>query len=413
MLILPEVQILGARLATRSVSAGNHRLHDISPEEAATRFEAEGAEWLHVVDVDAARGAGSDNGEIVRRILEQAHIPVQVAGGIRTLAQITEWFEAGAARVVLGTVAITDQSLLAEASSRYPGGIVVNLATKDGWVMIDGWQTQTSFRPRDLVRDLQMSGIAGIVHTDIDRFEREASASLALTMELSREVAIPVFSSGTVHSLDDIARLRYLPNIHGAIVGHALIVGSFTLSEALRVAAQRQTGPETAPETATNGAVHRGMRAYLAAYSLSQGARWWNRALVEAITADNPYLEVLIPQDDLEIDPRNLGPREIQARYEREIDNADVVIVVLDGIENEAWTGFECGYGRARGKYLIGIRVREAGDDAASPPSRFAAMCDDVVDVEGSGDWHVTVATIAQEIGTRLLMQAPAQAASG
>ena len=111
MLILPEVQILEGRVATRSVSAGNHRFHDISPEDAAARFEAEGAEWLHVVDVDAARGREEDNADIVRRILSRATIPVQVAGGMRTLAQIGDWFDAGAARVVLGTVAITDQSL--------------------------------------------------------------------------------------------------------------------------------------------------------------------------------------------------------------------------------------------------------------------------------------------------------------
>ena len=270
MLILPEVQILEGRLVTRSVSAGNHRFHDLSPQDAAARFEAEGAEWLHVVDVDAAQGRGRDNADVVRGILERAGIPVQVAGGMRTLAQITDWFDAGAARVVLGTVAITDQSLLAEASSRYPGGIVVNLATKDERVMIDGWQTQTSYDPRELVRDLQMSGIAGIVHTDIDRFEDQAMSSLALTLELSEAISIPVLSSGTVHTIDDIARLRGLHNIHGAIIGHALIVGTFTLEEALRAATQNVEGFEG--PVAEHG-VHRGVRAYLAAYSLSQGAR--------------------------------------------------------------------------------------------------------------------------------------------
>ena len=342
MLLLPEVQILGGKLVTRSVSTGNHTVHEVAPEEVAAGYEDAGAEWLHVVDIDAAQGREADNAELVQRIVAAAGIPVQVAGGMRTLARIAEWFDRGAARVVLGTVAITDQALVTEASSRYPGGVVVNLATKNERVMIDGWQTQTSYDPRDLVYDLQMTGIAGIIHTDIDRFESDASASLALTMDLSGEISIPIFSSGTVHTLDDIARLRYLPNIQGVIVGHPLIVGTFTLGEALAVAAQRETNPEPDGDVAVaEHGIQTTTHAYLAAYNPSQGARWWNRALRDAITTDNPFIEVIIPQEDLQVDRRALSPREVQASYEAELDRADLVIVVLDGIANEAWTGFE------------------------------------------------------------------------
>ncbi|MDH3693814.1 MAG: HisA/HisF-related TIM barrel protein [Gammaproteobacteria bacterium] len=403
MLILPEVQIYKGKLVTRSVSSGNHIFHDIPPEEAAWKFEAEGAQWLHVVDVDAARGRNANNSDIVHRILKRASIPVQVAGGVRTLAQISEWFEAGAARLVLGTVAITDHNLVIEAANRHPGGIIVNLATKDDWVMIDGWKTQTSYHPQSLVYDLQLTGIAGVIHTDIDRFEGDASDAMALTTELCRELSIPVYSSGTVHRLDDIARLRYLPNIHGAIVGHALIVGTFTLAEALEVAGQAETSPE--PEM-INPLAERGLqdvtRAYLASYNLSQADRWWNRALRDAITAENPYVEVLIPQEDLEIDQPSLSPRELQVHYERELDKADVVITILDGIQNEAWTGFECGYARAKGKYLIGIHAQ---DESAEHPSRFEAMCDDVVSYHSSGELQASLSTIAQELNRRVLLQ--------
>ena len=275
---------------------------------------------------------------------------------------------------------------------------MVNLATKGERVMIDGWQTQTSFHPRDLVRDLQMSGIAGIVHTDIDRFEGEALSSLAVTLELAEAVSIPVLSSGTVHELDDIARLRELKSIHGAIVGHALIVGAFTLEQA------REAGPQGAEDAELSVAehgVHRGVRAYLAAYSLSQGARWWNRGLREAIAGSNPYMEVLIPQEDLQVDPAEVEPHELRALYEREIDAADVLIVVLDGIENAAWTGFECGFARARGKYIVGVRSLAPG--LAPPSSRFSAMCDEIVDYDGSDDWNASLAQIAQDLGTHIL----------
>ncbi len=403
MFILPEVQIYEGKLVTRSVSRGNHIFHDASPEDVARKFEAEGAQWLHVVDIDAARGRDTDNGNLVRRIIERASIPVQVAGGVRTLAQISDWFDAGAARVVLGTVAITDPTLVTEASNRHPGGIVVNLATKDNWVMIDGWKTQTSYHPQNLVYDLQLTGIAGIIHTDINRFEGDASGAIALTTELCRELSIPVYSSGTVHRLDDIARLRYLPNIHGAIVGHAFIVGAFTLAEALEVAAQAETSPE--PET-INPLAERGLqditRAYLAAYNFSQADRWWNRALRDAITAENPYVEVLIPQEDLQVDDRTLSARELQARYERELDKADVVITILDGIQNEAWTGFECGYARAKGKYLIGIQAQY---EQGGHPSRFEAMCDDIVNYYPGNELQTSLAIVAQELNRRVLLQ--------
>ena len=196
--------------------------------------------------------------------------------------------------------------------------------------------------------------------------------------------------------------LRYLPNIQGVIVGHALIVGTFPLPEALTVAAQQETSPQ--PETITPVAEHgiqRGTRAYLAAYNRSQAARWWNAALRDAITSDNPYIEVLIPQEDLAIDKGSMSPRAIQASYEAELDKADLVIVVLDGIENEAWTGYECGYARAKQKYLVGVQAQSQDDDPAA--SRFNAMCDEIVYYDPQGDWHASLASIAQELSARVL----------
>ncbi len=403
MIILPEIQILAGQLITRSVTAGNHLVHPLSPERAARDFEANGAEWMHIVDVDAALRAKDDNSAIIRKILADATIPVQVAGGIRTLNQIIEWFEAGAARVVLGTAAITNQALIQEASSRYPGGIMVNLATQNDRVMINGWQTETSYTPHDLVSDLELTGIAGIIHTDINRFEGDASESLALSVDLSNEISIPLFSSGTVQRLDDIARLRYLPNILGVIVGQALLEGTFSLEEALTVAAQRETSPE--PETLTpvvSSGIHKGVKAYLAAYSYSQAARWWNNALREAITANNPYLEIAIPQEDLQNDIQDLKPREVQACYEKLLGDSEIVVAVLDGIENEAWAGFECGYARAAGKYIFGLKV--AGTGAGDQDSRITAMCDEIIYYDAGGNPQATLDMIAQELASRIFV---------
>ena len=401
MLVFPEIQISEGKVVTRVSPEADNIVHPLSPAEAVRKFETQGAERLHLLDVDAALGKDTTNDEFIGELIASTHIPVQVAGGMRTLHHIEAWFEAGAAHVVLGTLAITDQQLLAEACARYPGAILANIATKDGYVMIDGWRTQTAFRPQDIVYDLQMAGVAGIIHFDINRFEGDASTSLALTMEMKQDVVIPVYSSGTVHSLDDMARLRYLPNIHGVIIGEALINERFSLQEALVVAAQRETSPEPEVETSVSvRGIQHPVKVYLASYSLSPAVRWWNQDLRQAITDDNPYIEMLIPQEDLDVDPSEHTPREQQAAYEKVVDNADAVVVVLDGIENEAWTGFECGYARARGKYLLGIAT-SIPNEARTP---IDAMCDDVIVIDPHEDRHVIFASIAKEVNARLLM---------
>ena len=405
MLVFPEIQISEGKVVTRVSPEAENIVHPLTPSEAIARFEAQGAERLHLLDVDAALGKDTANGDLIAGLIASTHIPAQVAGGMRTLHHIEAWFEAGAAHVVLGTLAITDQQLLAEACARYPGAILANIATKDGYVMIDGWRTQTAFRPQDIVYELQMAGVAGIIHFDINRLEGDASTSLALTMEMNQDVVIPVYSSGTVHSLDDMARLRYLPNIHGVIIGEALINERFSLQEALQVAAQRETSPEPEVETAVSvRGIQNPVKVYLASYSLSPAVRWWNQDLRQAVTDDNPYIEMLIPQEDLDLDPVEHTPRELQAAYEKVVDDADAVVVVLDGIEHEAWTGFECGYARARGKYLLGIATSVPNEARA----QIEAMCDDVIVIDPHEDRFVIFSSIAKQVNARLLMDSAA-----
>ena len=404
MIIIPEIQISGGKVITRDAIEGDDIVHDITPAQAVEKFIAEGAQMLQIVDVDAARSHQQNNAELIRQLINSTDVPIQVAGGIRTLTQINDWFETGAARVVLGTIAITESPLVVEAANRHPGGIIVHLATRGGYVMIDGWKTQTAFRPQDLIRDLQMTGIAGVVHKGTERLDVDIEEALALTEQLSHDVSIPVYSSGTVRTLDDIARLRYLPNINGAIISHALLTGAIQLRDALQVAAEKEINLE--PESITsnvNMGIHHGVRAYLAAYNSSQAARVWNLALRDTLTEDNPYMGVLIPQIDLQIDIDALTPRELQACYEAELDKADIVIVVLEGIEAEAWTGFECGFARARGKYIYGITSQQS----VKGPSqrRFEAMCDELIEFNAENDVTRTHAEISHKLATRVMVK--------
>ena len=228
MIIIPEIQIHDGKVITRAAIEGDDIIHDILPRQAVQDFIADGAQMLQIVDIDAARSHPDNNESLIKELLNETDVPIQVAGGIRTLSQINDWFEAGAARVVLGTIAITDSPLVVEAASRHPGGVIVHLATRNGYVMIDGWKTQTAFMPQDLIRDLQMTGIAGVIHKGTERLDSEFDEALALTEQMSHDVSIPVYSSGTVRTLDDIARQRYLPNINGVIISHALLNGRYS-----------------------------------------------------------------------------------------------------------------------------------------------------------------------------------------
>ena len=406
MLIIPEIQIQDGKVVTLSTIEGSETIHEITPLEAARQFAEGGARMLQVVDIDAARSRPTNNEALVRQLIDEIDIPVQVTGGIRTLNQINDWFDAGAARVVLGTVAITDAPLVVEAANRHPGGIIVHLATREGFVIIDGWKTQTAFRPQDLIMDLQMTGIAGIIHKDTDIMAGNFDESLALTEQLSHNVSIPVYSSGTVRTLDDIARLRYLPNINGAVISHALITGDISIADALEIADQKETITE--PESITANVkmgIHSGVRAYLASYNSSQAILLWNLALRDTITTDNPYMEVTIPQVDLDLDVKSLSPREVQAYYEAELDKADIVIVILDGIENKTWTGFECGYARAKGKYLYGVTASREISEASHSQKRFASMCDELIHYTAGDDLNTSLSEISHRLATRAMVQ--------
>lgn len=403
MLIIPEIQIQGGRVITRSTTEDNDIIHEISVDELLQKFVKAGALMVQVVDIDAARSRPNNNQAIIRNLLNDAEVPIQVSGGIRTLNQINDWFDAGAARVVLGTIAITETPLVVEAANRHPGGIIVHLSTRDGFVTIDGWKTQTAFRPQDIVHELQMTGIAGLIHKDIGGSDNDFSETLALTELISHDISIPVYSSGTVRTLDDIARLRYMPNINGTIISHALINDDIMLEDALHIAAQQETSPE--PESITpivKMGLHNGVRAYLAAYNSSQASRVWNLALKDTITNDNPYMEVVIPQVVLVGDDQVGTPREIQAQYEAEIEKADIVLVIIEGIENKAWTGFECGYARARGKYIYGITSDK--DNLDHNQKRFAAMCDELIYFTAGDDFHASHSDISHTLATRVML---------
>jgi len=208
---------------------------DADPLETAKAYGQSGAEWLHVVDLDAVAGSGS-NSDLIRDIIRQTSASVQVAGGIRSADSVRDWSDAGAGRMVFGTAAVQAPRMVKELSYAYPDQIAVSIDVWQGKVVIDGWRESTAFGAIDFVKQFDGWPLSQIIFTDIDRDLEQPDSNLSLITKLASETSTPVIASGFARSLDEISALKYLYNISGAIVGWALFEGVFTLEEALSVA---------------------------------------------------------------------------------------------------------------------------------------------------------------------------------
>ncbi|NRG16669.1 1-(5-phosphoribosyl)-5-[(5-phosphoribosylamino)methylideneamino]imidazole-4-carboxamide isomerase [Rhizobiales bacterium] len=206
-----------------------------NPAAQAKLFEDQGFERLHVVDLDGAFAGESRNGEAVEAILEATRNPVQLGGGIRSLAQIEAWLDKGIARVILGTVAVRDPDLVIAACKAHPGSIAVGIDARGGKVAVEGWAETSELTAIDLARRFEDAGVAAIVFTDIDRDGVLKGINWHSTLELARAVSIPVIASGGLASIEDVKRMLQ-PDcaiLEGAISGRALYDGRLDPQEAI------------------------------------------------------------------------------------------------------------------------------------------------------------------------------------
>jgi phosphoribosylformimino-5-aminoimidazole carboxamide ribotide isomerase len=207
------------------------------PAAQAQTFVAEGFEYLHVVDLDAAFAGRPVNVRAVERILESIPLPVQLGGGLRDMGAISSWLEKGVDRAIIGTAAVRDPSLVREAARAFPGRIAVGLDARDGRVAVQGWAETSELTALEIAQRFEDAGVAAIIYTDISRDGLLKGLNLDATIALADAVAIPVIASGGLASLDDI-RLMLEPRamrLAGAIVGRAIYDGRLNASEALRL----------------------------------------------------------------------------------------------------------------------------------------------------------------------------------
>lgn len=212
-------------------------VYNEDPAAQARSFEEQGFSWLHVVDLNGAFEGKSVNGAAVDAILKATKNPVQLGGGIRSLAQIEDWLDRGLARVILGTVAVRDPDLVKEACQKFPGRIAVGIDARGGYVAVEGWAEASSLGVVEVAQKFEGAGVAAIIYTDIDRDGVLAGINWESTIALAQAVSIPVIASGGLASLDDIRRMT-MPDarkLEGAISGRALYDGRIDPAEALAI----------------------------------------------------------------------------------------------------------------------------------------------------------------------------------
>ncbi|MYD92299.1 MAG: 1-(5-phosphoribosyl)-5-[(5-phosphoribosylamino)methylideneamino]imidazole-4-carboxamide isomerase [Chloroflexi bacterium] len=209
-----------------------------NPRDAARYFLDCGTDWLHIVDLDAARSAKRTHSAIVSDIIRLADsVPVQIGGGIRTLNDVREVLDAGASRAVIGTAAVRDPSLVPAAADAYPGQIAVGVDARNGRVAIEAWVEDSSMTATELAATSANAGVAALVFTDVNRDGMLDKPNFDGTAELVRRHGqqLDVIASGGVHSRDDVAKLAAL-GASGVIIGRALYTGDVTLADARRAA---------------------------------------------------------------------------------------------------------------------------------------------------------------------------------
>jgi phosphoribosylformimino-5-aminoimidazole carboxamide ribotide isomerase len=205
------------------------------PAAQAMAFQRQGFSWLHLVDLNGAFAGQPVNGRAVEAILKAVTIPVQLGGGIRSMAQIESWLAHGIRRVILGTVALRDPQLVKEACRRFPGRIVVGIDARGGRVAVEGWAETADITANALARQFADAGVAAIIFTDIDRDGVLKGLNIDSTLELAAATTIPVIASGGLASIADVKRLLQ-PDcriLEGAISGRALYDGRLDAREAL------------------------------------------------------------------------------------------------------------------------------------------------------------------------------------
>ena len=209
-----------------------------APELMAERGYQQGAERLHLVDLNGAVEGRPVNRDVVRKITGSVPIPVQLGGGVRDMGTLEAYFDLGVQYAILGTVAHKDPDFLRRACEAFPGRIILGIDARKGRVAVEGWTEEIDLSPVDMAGKFEEIGVSALIYTDIQRDGMRTGPNLESTRALARAVRMPVIASGGISGIDDVLKLLPLSQdgVIGMITGRALYEGALDLAQALRVA---------------------------------------------------------------------------------------------------------------------------------------------------------------------------------
>jgi len=237
LIIIPAVDLKDGRCVRLSQGRMDQEsAYSDHPVEMARRWESEGAERLHVVDLNGAMSGRPIHRALIKEIRKSVHIPIEVGGGIRDMTAIEDYLSSGIAWVVLGTAAFQNPALIGQACHRFPERVILGIDAKGGKVAIRGWNEMVSLAAMDLLKQYEGMGLSAIIFTDIERDGMRTGVNIQSTKSLARSTSIPVIASGGVSRIEDVEHLLELEQdgVIGVIVGRALYTGSVKLEEALQ-----------------------------------------------------------------------------------------------------------------------------------------------------------------------------------
>ena len=239
MIIFPAIDLLGGK-CVRLVQGDFGRETVYSDDVAATalKWQNSGAKFLHVVDLDGARAGSPKNLDAIKKILDAVTIPIEVGGGVRSLDDIERLLTLGVRRVILGSVAVENPSLVAEAVARFGSRIVVGIDARGGLVAVHGWERSSTVTADDLARRIVTAGVKTIIYTDISRDGMLSGVDAGVFARLAKSSGAQIVASGGVRSIEDIRALKAVESegVVGVIVGKAIYTGALDLSAAIALA---------------------------------------------------------------------------------------------------------------------------------------------------------------------------------
>ena len=239
MMIFPAIDLRGGHCVR--LYKGDFSKEEIfsdHPGEMAKKWEGMGAKYLHVVDLDGARGGQSENLPAIREILSSVQIPIELGGGIRTMEQIESILALGVRRVILGSAAVESPELVREAVEKYGERIVVGIDARDGVVAVKGWEESGGVEAVEFAKKMTALGVRTIIHTDISRDGTLAGVNVEASAALAKASGAEVVVSGGVSSMEDIkkVKMREKDGLVGVIAGKSIYTGALDLSAAIAFA---------------------------------------------------------------------------------------------------------------------------------------------------------------------------------